>query len=100
MNAILTVDKAGRIVLPKPVRDKLELAAGDSLEMEIAQDQIVLRPVRGTAGMRKKMGIWVFRTGQPVSAAQVNETIRQMRSEREMNILYPEGSPSRRRSKR
>jgi AbrB family looped-hinge helix DNA binding protein len=34
MNTTITVDKAGRIVLPKPVRDKLQLQAGDSLEVE------------------------------------------------------------------
>ncbi len=90
MNATLTVDKAGRVVLPKPVRDELQLAAGDSLELESSGDRIVLRPVRGTAGLRKKQGIWVFRTGQPISSASVNETIRQLREERIQQILHPE----------
>jgi len=53
MTKTLTVDKAGRVVLPKPVRDELQLTAGDSLELESFEDQIVLRPVRGTAGLRK-----------------------------------------------
>jgi bifunctional DNA-binding transcriptional regulator/antitoxin component of YhaV-PrlF toxin-antitoxin module len=29
----MTVDKAGRIVLAKPVRDELQRQAGDSLEL-------------------------------------------------------------------
>lgn len=87
MNTTLTVDKAGRIVLPKPVRDELQLAAGDSLELESTEDQIVLRPSRGAIGLRKKQGIWVLHTGQPLSAATVNETIQEIRRERERMAL-------------
>jgi AbrB family looped-hinge helix DNA binding protein len=60
MRARLTVDKVGRIVLPKPVREKLQLAAGDELELESLDDGITLRPLRGTAQLRKKRGVWVF----------------------------------------
>ncbi len=89
MNTTLTIDKAGRVVLPKPVRDQLQLSAGDSLVLDSAEDRIVLRPVRGTAGMREKDGIWVFRTGQPITTASVNETIRRVREEREQSALHP-----------
>jgi AbrB family looped-hinge helix DNA binding protein len=87
MNATITVDKAGRVVLPKPVRDELQLAAGDSLELEISEDQIVLRPVRGTVGLRKKQGIWVLDVDQPLSAETVDSTIRGIRREREESWL-------------
>jgi AbrB family looped-hinge helix DNA binding protein len=87
MTTTLTVDKAGRVVLPKPVRDELQLAAGDSLELESSEDQIVLRPVRRNAGMRKKMGIWVLNIDEPISAAAVNQTMREMRRERERSFL-------------
>jgi AbrB family looped-hinge helix DNA binding protein len=87
MNTTLTVDKAGRVVLPKPLRDKMQLSAGDSLALESSGDQIVLRPVRGSATMRQKQGIWVFRTGQPISSASVDETIRELREERERGAL-------------
>ena len=53
MIAKLTFDKLGRIVLPKPVRDKHQPAAGDQLELESLDDRIVLRPLRGTAQLRK-----------------------------------------------
>ncbi|MFY9793376.1 MAG: AbrB/MazE/SpoVT family DNA-binding domain-containing protein [Candidatus Sulfotelmatobacter sp.] len=82
MTTVLTIDRAGRLVLPKPVRDELQLAAGDSLELESSEDQIVLRPVRGAATVRKKQGVWVMRTGKPISADVVNETIRKIRNER------------------
>jgi AbrB family looped-hinge helix DNA binding protein len=88
MNTTLTMDKAGRVVLPKKVRDELQLSAGESLDLESSGDQIVLRPSRGTAGMREKDGIWVFRTGQPISNRSVNETIRRVRDEREQSALH------------
>ena len=101
MNTILTVDKAGRVVLPKPVRDELQLSAGDSLNLESSGDRIVLRPVRERADMREKEGIWVFRTGQPVSTASVNEAIRQLRDEREQLSIHPEKpEPEKRRKPR
>jgi AbrB family looped-hinge helix DNA binding protein len=82
MTITLTIDRAGRLVLPKPVREELQLAAGDSLELESSEDQIVLRPVRGVATLRKKKGVWVMRTGKPLSTEVVNETIRKIRNER------------------
>ena len=82
MLAKLTIDKLGRIVLPKPVREQLQLSAGDELELESLDDRITLRPVRGTAQLRKKRGVWVFNSGEPLSAATVQETIEQVRRER------------------
>jgi len=72
MTTTLTIDGAGRLVLPKPVRYELQLSAGDSLELETSENEIVLRPVRGAATMRKKQGVWVMSTGKPLSAEVVN----------------------------
>jgi AbrB family looped-hinge helix DNA binding protein len=79
----LTIDKLGRIVLPKPVREKLQLSAGDELQLESLDDRLTLRPLRGTAQLRKKHGVWVFRSGEPLSAATVQETLEQVRRERD-----------------
>jgi AbrB family looped-hinge helix DNA binding protein len=70
MIAKLTLDKLGRIVLPKPVRDKLQLAAGDQLELESLDDRIVLRRLPGIAQLRKKHGVWIFRAGEPLSVGR------------------------------
>src|ERR1700730_5489670 len=87
MTTTLTLDKAGRVVLPKLVRDELQLQPGDSLELESSDDRIVLRPRRGEAGLHKKQGIWVFSTGEPISAEATDETLRQMPRERELGFL-------------
>lgn len=81
MATILTMDKAGRIVLPKPVRDQLQLAPGDALDLEIEGDCVLLSPVRAPAGLHKEMGIWVYRSGKP-SDASVLELIEATRDER------------------
>ena len=89
MNATLTIDKAGRVVLPKPVRDALQISPGDSLELESSEDHIVLRPAPSKGRMYKKQGVWVFDSGStaPLSADVVNKTIRKVRAERDRHVL-------------
>jgi AbrB family looped-hinge helix DNA binding protein len=87
MTTTLTIDKAGRVVLPKPVRDALQISPGDSLELESSDDQIILRPARGTGRVYKKQGMWVFDSGEPLSADIVNRTRRQVRAERDLRNL-------------
>lgn len=82
-----TLDKAGRIVLPKPLRDEFNLEAGDSLEIESSGEDITLRPARGQAQLRKKHGVWVFRSGEPLPAATVRDTVREIRQERDARNL-------------
>jgi len=82
----ITLDKAGRIVLPKPVRDELQLEAGDTLELETSGDKITLRPARGNTHLRKKHGVWVFRSGEPLTEETVERTAREIRRERDDRI--------------
>ena len=86
MVTTLTVDKAGRVVLPKPVREELQLAAGDSLELESSEDRIILRPARGHGRMYKKQGVWVFHSGVPLTQDVVDRTVRRVRRARERHI--------------
>jgi AbrB family looped-hinge helix DNA binding protein len=87
MNTTLTMDKAGRVVLPKPVRDELQLSPGDSLELESSEEGITLRPARGNARIYKKQGVWVMHGGAPLSEDVVAKTMRQIRREREQRFL-------------
>lgn len=87
MNSRLIIDKAGRVVIPKPLREELHLEPGDALEMESASEQITLRPVRGTGPLTKERGVWVFHSGQPLHAAATDEMLRRIREERDLANL-------------
>ena len=57
----ISIDKAGRVVLPKAVREKMRVEAGDDLLVEAEGDRITLRPVRQEALLKKELGIWVYK---------------------------------------
>ena len=83
----LVIDKAGRVVIPKPLREELHLEPGDALEMESAGEQITLRPVRGTGPLTKEHGVWVFRAGQPLPASATDDMLHQIRQDRDLANL-------------
>ena len=83
----MKIDKAGRIVLPKLVRDELQLSPGDSLEVDSSEERVILRPVRGNARISKKQGVWVKNAGAPLSEDVVEKTTQQVRREREQSFL-------------
>ncbi len=87
MTAKLTIDKAGRVILPKPVRDELQLAPGDALDLESSGEEITLRPSRGGAPLRKKRGVWVLSAGERVTTEDARKVLDQVRREREDDIL-------------
>ena len=87
MNSRLTIDKAGRVVIPKPLRERLHLEPGDTLEMESAGEQITLRPVRGTGPLSKEHGVWVFRSGHPLPASATDDMLHRLREERDLANL-------------
>jgi len=84
-----TIDSAGRLVLPKPIRDALKLAPGDELEIESSGDEVTIRPAK-SAGLQKESGVWVLRAGEPLSQSVVDDTLRRVRGEREDEILGEE----------
>jgi AbrB family looped-hinge helix DNA binding protein len=61
----LRIDKGGRVVLPKPVRDHLRLIPGSNLELEERAEGIVLRPVKRRASLVEKDGLLVHRGEAP-----------------------------------
>jgi len=80
MNAKITIDKAGRVVLPKAVRDKLRLAPGDSLQLESEGERVTLWPDRPTVALTKEKGIWVFQSEpSEVSIPALVDSVRESR---------------------
>ncbi len=77
----LKIDNAGRVILPKPVRDRLQLRGGSELEMEETPDGIVLKPMERRPSMIKKDGLWVH-TGKVPPEFDIVQAIRDDREER------------------
>ena len=88
----VSVDAGGRILLPKKIRQRLGLAAGDELEVEFpvtgldhaGEDAILLRAVRPEVPLRREGKFWVYRGGQapaPIDVAGMVAAEREARSE-------------------
>ncbi len=83
MSITVTLDKAGRVVIPKTLRDELRLEPGDTLELESQGERVLLRPKRTTSPLSKERGVWVFRSGQKLSAADTDKALRDIRQQRD-----------------
>ena len=87
MTTQITIDSAGRVVIPKPLREALDLAPGDTLDLETAGESITLRPVRSASPLTKEKGVWVFRAGQPLDLLETESVLDQIRAERDLHNL-------------
>jgi AbrB family looped-hinge helix DNA binding protein len=77
----VTLDKAGRIVLPKKARMELELSAGDELELHLTGGKILLQPIAST-GRLKQIGKILVLTKTGRIDTDVVELVRAARDER------------------
>lgn len=82
MKTTVTLDKAGRVVLPKTLRDELHLAPGDTIDLMVEGEGVTLRPRRTVPPLQKERGVWVFRIGEPLTAMETRETLRGIRERR------------------
>jgi AbrB family looped-hinge helix DNA binding protein len=82
MRVSVTLDRAGRVVLPKSLREELHLSPGDTLDLTVQGEAVLLRPRRSAFPLQKERGVWVLRTGQPISAAETEEKLQLLRTER------------------
>jgi AbrB family looped-hinge helix DNA binding protein len=61
----LKIDRAGRVVLPKPVRDRYGLKAGANLEIQETAEGVVLKPVQQRASLVTRDGLLIHRGKLP-----------------------------------
>lgn len=60
MTITLTLDNAGRVLIPESLREQLHLGPGDTLQLESEGEEITLRPIRAKALVTKEQGVWVY----------------------------------------
>jgi AbrB family looped-hinge helix DNA binding protein len=80
-----TIDNGGRVVIPKPLRERAGLQAGQQVKVEYADGRIEIEPVSPEAKLVRRGSLLVAAAppGKPaVPLAAVNEVARQLREDR------------------
>jgi AbrB family looped-hinge helix DNA binding protein len=77
----LKIDKAGRVILPKPVRDRLGLHAGSDLDVQETPEGVVLKPASRRPSLVRK-GSFLVHTGEVPPGYDILKAIDEDREER------------------
>jgi AbrB family looped-hinge helix DNA binding protein len=86
MTAKATIDSAGRILIPKSIRQALHLSPGDSVEVQTNEAELIVRPVRAEANLVKESGIWVYRADTSASRVDILHEINRYREDRDREV--------------
>jgi AbrB family looped-hinge helix DNA binding protein len=78
--ATVQIDGAGRLVLPKPLRERFRLRGGDMLAIEVRGEAIELRPTHATGQLKRVNGVLVFTGHGPLGSGE--DLVTQSRDER------------------
>ena len=78
-----TLDKFGRIVIPKEIRDDFNLKPGSLIRIEESEQAIILKPVAGEPNLHWKDGVLVF-SGVPMG--DLDKALEKHREDRLKNI--------------
>jgi AbrB family looped-hinge helix DNA binding protein len=82
----LRIDKAGRIVVPKPLRERLGFKPDTELEAIEQPEGVLLKRVEQRPSMVKVDGLWVHQ-GKPEPGANWEGFIEDVREERLQSVL-------------
>jgi AbrB family looped-hinge helix DNA binding protein len=82
----VTIDKAGRIVVPKPIRDRLGLQPDTTLRVVESADGILLRPSSWQNELQRDRDGWLVFTGGPSTDIDWNHLVEDLREERMRKI--------------
>jgi AbrB family looped-hinge helix DNA binding protein len=83
---ILRIDKAGRVVVPKLLRERFRLTPDTELEVVERPDGVLLKRVEQSPSMVKIDGLWVHQ-GEAEPGANWDRVIDDLREERIESVL-------------
>lgn len=79
----VSIDRAGRVVVPKPLRDQLGFSPGTLLEAEAVDGRLELaKPYESAKVIDGPRGPVVSKTGTPLTDEQVRRTLELVRAHR------------------
>jgi AbrB family looped-hinge helix DNA binding protein len=84
----LRIDKAGRIVVPKPLRERLGFKPDTELEAIEQPEGVLLKRVEQRPSMVKVDGLWVHQ-GSAEPGANWERILEDVRQERIESVLKP-----------
>jgi AbrB family looped-hinge helix DNA binding protein len=81
---LIQIDKAGRVVIPKPLRDRFNLVPGDKLRLSVEGNGMKLAPTDPSGKLIRKGSVLVFsgEFTQPLTTAKVEAMIAEEREGR------------------
>ena len=84
----IPIDRFGRIVVPKEIRDRLGLIQGSEFEVEEREDVILLKPIPRQAKLVYQDGLLVVESGggEKITREQVREALEKVREERSRKL--------------
>jgi AbrB family looped-hinge helix DNA binding protein len=82
----LSIDKFGRVVIPKKLREHLGVGLGRKVEAKETPEGILLKPVRHGSGLMRKDGFLILRGGGDDSHINWDTLVEEEREERIRHI--------------
>ncbi len=82
----LRIDKSGRIVVPKPIRERFGFRPDTELEAVEQPDGVLLKRAEQRPSMTRIDGLWVHQ-GIPQPGANWERTLEDVREERIESVL-------------
>lgn len=78
-------DRFGRFVIPKRIRDGMNLRADAAVKVEVDGDRVVLLPAHKGPVLKKKGLVWVLCGGD--AEEDLRTAVERLRAERDVQVL-------------
>lgn len=86
----ITIDKLGRLVVPKSVRDRFHLVPGTVLKLEVDASGIRIFPISEEPSLLWKDGVLVHH-GPEIAHVDIRDVIERERENRDVDIVAESG---------